>query len=224
MRSVEVARRGPRPPIRLRPAPAFEPPFDDEIEPQVWATAHQLALDWGPPARQSGASVTGSLAAHPGSGDSIPGTTPPVPGTSTPGTSTPGGPSASVVAGASAEARLAVRRFVSVCVEVLNGYRPAAHLRQLSVPGCAAVIVAQAIAATNRVADMRRASGRSSRGASRHGRRPDPVAVRGLRLCEPTSGVVEAAVVLITAERTWAVALRLERHQQSWSATTLRLV
>jgi hypothetical protein len=35
---------------------------------------------------------------------------------------------------------------------------------------------------------------------------------------------VEAAVLLVTGERTWAMALRLEVHQQTWCATTLRLV
>lgn len=128
------------------------------------------------------------------------------------------------VAGASAEAKLAVRRFVAVCVEVLNGYRPAAHLRPLSVPGEAAGVVAEALSATRRLAETRRNNGRTPRSTSRHGRRPDPVAVRRLRLCQPHPRAVEAAVLLVTADRTWAVALRLERHQQSWAATTLRLV
>jgi hypothetical protein len=35
---------------------------------------------------------------------------------------------------------------------------------------------------------------------------------------------VEAAVLLVTGERTWAVAVRLEQYQQTWAATTLRLV
>src|SRR4051794_2843549 len=102
-RTVEVAPRGPRPAISLRPVPPCEPPFDDELEPAVWATAHQLALDWSPAALRQ---------AEPQR------TPPPRPDAPRP-----------VVAGASADARLAVRRFVHLCVEVLNGYRPAAHLR-----------------------------------------------------------------------------------------------
>jgi hypothetical protein len=128
------------------------------------------------------------------------------------------------VAGASAEAKAAVRRFVGVSIEVLNGFRPAAHLRQLSRPGDAAGVVAQALAAAQRVAELRRAAGRPIRTTSRHGRRPDAVAVLGLRLCEPRAGAVEAAVVLVTAGRTWALAVRLEEQQQSWAATALRLV
>jgi hypothetical protein len=50
------------------------------------------------------------------------------------------------------------------------------------------------------------------------------VAVIRLRLCEPRPGAVEAAVLLVTGERTWAMALRLEMHQQNWCATTLRLI
>jgi hypothetical protein len=123
------------------------------------------------------------------------------------------------LAGASGDAKLAVRRFVGMCVEVLNGYRPAAHLRQLSLPTQAAEVIAQAVSGTRRVADLRR-SNRSGRRALR----PGPVAVLRLRLCEPRPGAVEAAVLLVTGERTWAMALRLELHQQNWAATVLRLI
>lgn len=231
MRSVEVARRGPRPPIRLRPAPASDPPFDDEIEPQAWATAHQLALDWGA-AQRAAPEASSTSTTHPCDTPDPYGTTAAAPAGTAAAASVGTAAAASagtgaagpVVAGASAEARLAVRQFVGACVEVVNGYRPAAHLRRLSVPVHASAVVAQAIAANHRVSEMRRAAGRSTRSAARHGRRPDPVAVRGLRLCEPRPGAVEAAVLLITADRTWAMAIRLERHQQSWLATTLRLV
>jgi hypothetical protein len=45
-----------------------------------------------------------------------------------------------------------------------------------------------------------------------------------LRLCQPSLASVEAAVALVTAQRTWALALRLELHQETWSATALRLI
>ena len=223
MRSVEVAPRGPRPPIRLRPVPPFDPPFDDEVAPEVWASVHQLAFDWTGLRAQEAPTPVGSIG-EPATGaavESVAGATAGSAGPAAgPGTGTSGGP---CVAGASTDAKTAVRRFVSVCVEVINGYRPPAHLRRLSLPGEAAGIVAQALAAARRVADVRRASG-PSRVANRHGRRPDPVAVLRLRLCEPRPGAVEAAVLLVTGERTWALALRLERHQQSWVATTLRVI
>lgn len=123
-------------------------------------------------------------------------------------------------AGASGDAKLAVRRFVHLCVEVLNGYRPAAHLRRLALPKEAAGVVAQAVAGTSRVAELRR----QACPGQRRDRRPGPVGVIRLRLCEPRPGAVEAAVLLVTGERTWAMALRLELHQQNWCATTLRLV
>jgi hypothetical protein len=113
-----------------------------------------------------------------------------------------------------------VRRFVRMCVEVLNGYRPAAHLRRFSVPAEAAAVVAQGVAGARRVAELRRAA----HPADRRARRPGPVCVIGERLCEPRSGVVEAAVLLVTGERTWAMAVRLELHQQTWAATVLRLI
>jgi hypothetical protein len=123
-------------------------------------------------------------------------------------------------AGTAGDPRLAVRRFVSVCVEVLNGYRPAAHLRRLSLPMEAPGVVAQGIAGARRVAELRQAA----RPADRRVRRPGPVGVLRVLLCEPRAGAIEAAVLLITGERTWAMAFRLELHQQKWAATALRLI
>ena len=217
MRATGVATRsGPRGAgagtgIRIRPVPPCDPPFDDELSPEIWAPAQQLALDLsagirvlepapeprgaaetfaGPPSRQTA-----------GAGSAQPGLRPPV------------------VAGVSGEARMAVRRFVQMCVEVLNGYRPAAHLRRLSLPIEAGGVVAQGMCGARRVAEVRR-----GRPGDRRGRRPGPVAVLGLKLCQPRPGAVEATVVLVTGERTWAMALRLELHQDNWAATVLRLI
>lgn len=194
MPSVEVAPRGSRPPIRVRPAPRCDPPYDDEVEPQAWATAHQLAFEF-----------------------------PPSPGPASPPTQASKRqqqPPRRARAGAPGDAKLAVRRFVQMCVEVLNGYRPAAHLRRLALPKEAAGVVAQAIAGTSRVAEMRR----SAKSSDRHQRGAGPVGVIRLQLCEPRPGAVEAAVLLVTGDRTWAMALRLERHEESWWATTLHLI
>jgi hypothetical protein len=200
MRSVEMASTGHRPAIRLRPVPRYEPPFDDELTPQVWASARQLPLDWSaqqvPPVSSGG--TCGPRAV-------------PVPRPD---------PAPPVVAGASSDAKLAVRRFVHLCVEVLNGYRPPAHLRRLALPAEAAGVVAEGLAGARRVAALRAAK----KVGIRPLRRPAPVAVLRLRLCEPRPGAVEAAVALVTGERTWAMALRMELHQKSWAATALRLI
>jgi hypothetical protein len=200
---VEVAPKGPRPSISLRPAPPCEPPFDDELEPAVWVSAHQLALDWSPGA-------LAALSAPPAV---------PLPADGEAGDGVMTRPAA--VAGASHEAKLAVHRFVRMCVEVLNGHRPPAQLRQLSVPAHASGVVSQAFAGARRVADFRRAT--TPRGR-RPSKRPSPVAVIQLRLCEPRPGAVEAAVALVIGERTWAMALRMELHHDAWSATILRLI
>lgn len=196
-RTVEITPRGSRPIISLRPVPACEPPFDDEADATVWQSAHQLALDWSPthPRLATGAA--------PADG---------------PGTARAAPAHRSVVAGASADAKLAVRRFVRLCVEVLNGYRPPAHLRRLSLPGEAAAVVAQALVGARWVADLRKQH------PCHRPRRPSPVGVIKLRLCEPRPGAVEAAVALLIGERTWAMALRLELHHEAWSATALRLI
>lgn len=189
MSTVELTRHGPRPPIRLRPAPRHEPPFDDERDPLSWPSPDQLAFDWSRPIAPPESS------------------SPPVRRT--------------VVTGVSAEARLAVRRFVAMCVEVLNGYRPAAHLRRLTQPREAATVVAQGVAGARWVSQARlaRTAGRAPRP-----RRPAPAAVIRLQLCEPREGAVEAAAVLMIGDRAHAMALRLEAQDDSWLATTLRLI
>ena len=241
-RTVEVAPKGPRPSISLRPAPPCEPPFDDELEPAVWVSAHQLALDWSPAALAAASAGPAALAASAdraalaASADPAASSTPelavglsPGPGMAAgaPFGSWPGGglvtvaARPAVVAGASHDARLAVHRFVRMCVEVLNGHRPPAQLRRLSVPANAPGVVAQAFAGARRVADLRRAAAPRGR---RPAKRPAPVAVIQLRLCEPRPGAVEAAVALVMGERTWAMALRMELHHDAWSATILRLI
>lgn len=191
MSTVEVTRQGPRPAIRLRRAPRHEPPFDDERDPLTWPHPHQLALDWPRP--------VAPVSAFPA----------PAPLRRT------------AVTGASAEAKAAVRRFVGTCVEVLNGYRPAAHLRLLAQPREAATVVAQGLAAARRVTEARQARGA---GRAPRPRRTAPAAVVHLRYCEPREGAVEAAAILLIGDRTHALALRLERHDQAWQATTLRLI
>ncbi|MCO8272967.1 Rv3235 family protein [Actinoplanes sp. TRM 88003] len=185
----------PQPTISLRPTPRCEPPFDDELEPSFWATAHQLSLDWSP-----------RRPAPPGPAADAPRHSP--------------------AAGVSPDAKLAVKRFVRTCVEVIDGHRPAAHLRRLSHPMQAAGVVAQGTAAAHRVRELRETMKRPRRRAAgrRAGDRPTPVAVLHVRLCEPRPGAVEAAVALLTAERTCAMALRLELHEAEWQATALRLL
>ena len=136
-------------------------------------------------------------------------------GSHTPGPSTAALP---VVVGASADARTAVHRFVRACVEVLNGNRPPAHLRRLALPAEAGTIVNHAMVGARRVSEMRKPP------SGRRFRRPMPVAVLRLRLCEPRPGAVEAAAALVIGDRTWAMAMRLERHEEAWLATTLRLI
>ncbi len=313
-RTVEVARGGPRPTIRLRRVPPCEPPYDDEREQPFWPIANQMPLNWSPATPTQAGLPPPTTPAHPERPDRVEPRKAPDPNSearparrdSEPaqdrelafdseaaqvwrpardaepiqareatqareaaparaqtrkaresatadergwaeagrpridiaaadgaaaslgglgGTLAVAAPvrarTRTVVAGTSADAKAAVHRFVRLCVEVLNGYRPAAHLRKYSLPGEAAGIVAQGLAAAQRVASLRKAAQAPGR---RPPRRPSPAAVVRLRLCEPRPGAVEAAVALVTGERTWALALRLELHQDTWSATALRLI
>jgi hypothetical protein len=181
-----------RPAIRLRPAPALEPPYDDEVTSTTWAGPgiEQLALDFdGTPFRV---------------------------GATRPAPADPGGR-----IGASEEAIGAVSRFVRLCLEILNGYRPTGHLRPVAKPAEAATIIEQIGTARDRVTALnRRGAGYARPGPTR----PRPVSVRRLRVCEPRAGVAEAAVVLATNGRTLALALRLERRRDRWLCTAAHAV
>ena len=111
-------------------------------------------------------------------------------------------------------ARAAAQRFVGMCVEVLNGFRPANQLRPVT-----------AVPRFNDVADqlVRRATRvRLSPGqAARQGRL---LRVRRMVLCEPRDGVVEAAVVLDQGKACWAMAIRLERSTEGWRCTVIQVV
>ena len=227
MTTVAVAPRSPGPLIRLRPAPQCEPPFDDEREPAPRVTAHQLALPWPSgtdspdPPRSAAATTAGHVTGAVGT-DSRAGRDSPRPEEDGGGAVHQQSLALTTAAGASSDAKLAVRKFVAACVEVLNGYRPATHLRRLALPTEAARVVAQAVTGAHRVAELRGADPR--RPVPRARRRPSPVGVLRVHLCAPGPGAVEASVVLVTGERTWALALRLEMHQQTWVATALRLI
>ena len=195
-----AARPGPptRPAIRLRPAPPLDPPYDDEMAPVTWARgpAGQLTLNLSP--RPAGTRPTDR---HPEA--------PPRPAR-TITTSLP----AEALATASPEARRAARRFLDTCLEVVNGYRPAAQLRVLTSPETARTIIGQLSAATTRF----RGPGR------RPGIAATPVRLRLLRVCEPRPGVAEVAAVLGHTGPTFALAFRLERHQGSWLGTAADLI
>ncbi|HEX8630355.1 MAG TPA: Rv3235 family protein [Catenuloplanes sp.] len=267
---VGAAPRQSPPAIRVRPVPAVDPPFDDEIAPHAWAAAfgaaplstdrsaaqrrgwpawaavvpgqpgsesgpddigRPFADTWQPRAGGDPTDRTATAAGRGGGGPGRPdGARPDPPGGAGPGGGTEpggggGGPTGtgpgSTVAGASTEARNAVRRFLGVCLEILNGYRPAGQLRPLAGPAEAAVVIEQVSAAVARVTELRRAAGRPARTAPTAA---NPVRVRRLRVCEPRPGAAEATAVLLTAGRTWALAFRLERRDGTWAATVARLI
>src|SRR5262249_35671895 len=122
--------------------------------------------------------------------------------------------------GPRSNAYTAAQRFVSLCVEILNGYRPPSQLRPLSHPQRFTDISDQILRRTVRV---RMTPGQ----AARHGHL---VRARRLLLSEPIDGVAEGAVVLEHGESTWAMAIRLERTNRpgagvlGWICTVVQVV
>jgi Family of unknown function (DUF6459) len=241
--------------IRIRPAPALDPPADDARPPEEPVCRGQLALFasiYGVPRDRSvpapRRSATGSSPAEAGfpGRDGGPGpamtaapaivsglstTAPPIGPSlsdSSLSDSSPSGPSPSglVLSGPpqpgrspsgpsrSAQAHVAASRFVAACVEVLNGFRPATHLRALTTP----------LDFTDVSSQLARRAGRIQMSGRAPGKPAALVAVRRLRVCELPAGVAEAAAVLHRGDASWAMALRFERRRDTWLCTLLQMV
>ncbi|MEJ3741861.1 Rv3235 family protein [Actinomycetes bacterium KLBMP 9797] len=190
-----------RPAVRLRPVPAFDPPYEDEASPDAWGA--QVALHRDTRRRRRTRPPV-----------PIPGVTPLAP------VSLDTGPPATVPPPASPDAKRATRQFVDTCLEIFNGYRPVGHIRPRTVPAFAEPIIEQLAAGVARTERLRRAQ-----------RPPLParapgalVRLRRLHVCEPRAGVAEAAAVLGQVGRAWAVAFRLERRRGTWLCTAVRVV
>jgi hypothetical protein len=228
--------RQPVPPrVLLRAVPALDPPYEDETDPVRWT--------FGPEAgRFDPGQLTLRLSPAPEAarpGNAVPGPPPPdgrratvtalatatpiaAPATATPvaapATSTP----VAALATATPEAERAARRFLGCCLEVFNGYRPAAQLRPLLAPAGAATMIEHLVLATGLVPARPRGRPATRPGARAAGR-TDPVRLRTLRVCEPVAGVAETAAALGVAGRTWAMAFRLERRRGSWLGVTAQV-
>nr|QLJ99571.1 hypothetical protein HZU44_05470 [Micromonospora carbonacea] len=199
---IESRRPGPiRPPVRVRPAPPFDPPFVEEpAEGWPHPVAAQLALDLFEAHRR---------------GPSRPGGRPhdPRPTPGGPGRATPTAPPPAALVTATPEATRAAQRFVTTCLEIINGYRPLGQIRPMSEPTQAADVVQELTRAAARTGPVRRRSTRPT------------VRLRRLRVCEPRPAAVEAAAVVVSATgRTWAMALRLEHRRGRWLCTALQVL
>ena len=188
-----------RPAIRLRTAvPTFDPPFDDELASEVWlrgAGVEQLPLDFGAPPAPTSSLVA---ARAPDAGVAVPAA--PVAGPARP----------------SPEARHAAHRFAATCVEILNGFRPAGHIRSLARPHRTELLITQLVDASGRLPTPPRRSGRPV----------DLLKIRVIRVSSPAPGVIEAAATLGTSARSWALAFRMECPAESdtWHGTTLHVL
>ncbi len=195
--------------IRLVPVPPLEPPFDDQRGPDEWPlmppeAGAQLTLQW-PQRDQPRMAPAGA------------------------GARATAGMMPSAANGPSQAAWHATLLFLGRCQEILNGYRPAAHLRPLSAPAQAQSIVDHVTTVARRTAMWQRAAPAAGRtgpggrpgmvGRVVPGGRSGVVSRRRVHVCEPRVGVAEATAVLSQGSRSWAVAFRLERRGAVWLCT-----
>ena len=95
----------------------------------------------------------------------------------------------------------AAQKFVSLCVEILNGYRPPNQLRPMVHPKTFGEVSDQILRRTVRI---RMTPGEAARQGLL-------VRARRLLVSEPLEGVAEGVAVLEHGEATWAMAIRMER-------------
>jgi hypothetical protein len=131
----------------------------------------------------------------------------------------------------------AAYRYVALCLEVLEGFRPATHLRRLTLAAAFETVLDQLARPAARGGHPSSAGPSpggpavprpaAQIGGGTGGRRDagtDRLRLRRLWVGEPSDGVVEAAAVVGRADRAWALALRLERRDGAWLCTDLRVV
>jgi hypothetical protein len=184
------------PVVWIRPAPRLEPAFDDE----------RATTPEGPcPGQLDLLSVNRQATKRPPAA--------PVAAGEAPAPRQAVGAGSAGAGSAGPDVRHALRWFVEACVEVLNGYRPVAHLR----PHASATDFNQIAAhLTRRATRVRLVTGARTADSR--------VSLRRLRVCEPRDGVAEAAVVLDHRGGSWAMAIRLERHRGRWICTLLQVI
>lgn len=98
---------------------------------------------------------------------------------------------------------------IQAVIEVLAGTRPASQLARWLSSDVYAAVSRRAALGTR----MRRGAAPTARHA----------VVRGVRVCEPTDGVVEGSAVVVEHDRVRAVAVRLEGMDGRWRATAVEV-
>jgi uncharacterized protein DUF6459 len=224
--SRTVGSRVTRPAVRIVPAPRMEPPADEEVA--GWLPSPDEPVPWALP-----------LAMAPTLPFELP-----VAGWARTGRAEPGRPAQSPERSGRPAARLVAHRFLCVCLEVLGGFRPVAHLRPFCAAeqfaGIAAHLCTPASSATLwwppvGVRRRTRPSGPPAARSGRPGRVAKPggeaklgtaaaVTVRRVVTCEPRDGVTEVAAVLSQRDQVWAMAIRLERRGERWQCAYLRML
>jgi Family of unknown function (DUF6459) len=130
------------------------------------------------------------------------------------------------------ELRLAARRMLATCVEVVGGYRPLGQLRQFCVPERFDGIVSRLLrpSGLGRGHGATRASVIAGQGGPpRTGRNApvgpaDRVTIRRVKICDVLDGVAEIAVVMARKDKVWAMAVRMELARGRWLCTHLEVV
>jgi hypothetical protein len=193
------------PAIQVRSAPSSEPPYDDEAPEPTAASQQLLPLKW----------LTGTpdpLARdRPRDGP-------------WPGSAAARAAAVRQTRGLVSPGEAAVRRFLYACLEVLNGYRPARHLRPLTAPAEFTAVATEVAYALQRLTGGERCDRPIPGRAGPVGPAPARVKLRELLVCEPRPGVAEGAAVLGDDRRAWALAIRLEMRPAGWRCTLVRLL
>lgn len=234
--------------VRIRPVPRSEPLTDDEL---LSTTDRTL-----PPDLATGVRVRGGLRPSPAGLPAVMATalhTPPQAGQGsvvTPGLAAAsdreqdrgrdsdgegdrGGHSAGhEPTPGSREARLAARRLLGACIEVIGGFRPVSQLRPYCAPERFDAIVNRLLrpVGTGRGHGATRASVVArTLGPPKVGRPglPSPqdrVTVRRVQLCDVRDGVLELAVVMARRGKVWAMAMRMERSRGRWQCMHLEVL
>ncbi|GAA2523720.1 Rv3235 family protein [Pilimelia columellifera] len=193
------------PPVRIRPAPATEPPYEP---PSRAPTCLSRSSGRADPSAPPDSELPGQLAL------TFPATT-----------NQPAATAATDAVAADPALRLAARQLVARYVEILNGHRPGGHLRLVACPADADRLLAQLPDARARLAAPRR---REPDAASRRPQGKGSAAtltVRSVRLAAAGPDTADVVALVELAGRVRAVAGQLRLTDRGvWRFADLLLV
>lgn len=184
--------------LRLLPAPATDPPYDDELGAAALVVDGALALAFPAPVPAMPLRLAPPAVEEDSDERATPRAALPDPGA-------------------------LAHKFAQAAVEIIAGDRPVAHLVRHATLDVLDQLERTARHRAARAVELLRVQGRASADSGVAGPSPARPRVTSVHLSEPADGIAEACAVISAGPRRRALAFRLEGLDGRWQCTAFRM-